>query len=112
MVHRCYFFVNEDMQWNIFDTVLVAIAVFDFVGGFFVETDGDNNLVVMRILRLCKLAKIVRAIRAMRFFKDLAVLMDSFRSASVALFWTLVMLALVFYVFSLLFMSGLSQYMV
>jgi len=100
------------MQWNIFDTVLVTAALVDFLGGLLMAKKGAHDLVVMRILRLCKVAKIIRAIRAMRFFNDLAVLMDTFRSATVALFWTIVMLVFVFYVFSLMFMSGLAQYMV
>lgn len=112
IVHRLYFFVNSDMQWNIFDTVLVTVAIVDFVAGLLVDSSGDSNLVVMRILRLCKLAKIIRAIRAMRFFKDLAVLMESFKSAALTLVWTFVFLLLVVYIFSLVFMQGLAGYLV
>jgi hypothetical protein len=108
-LHRLYFFVNADMRWNIFDFILVMMSIVDTFLILIIDDGGGQNLVFMRIIRLCKLAKILRAFRAMRFFKDLAVMFESFKNSFVALFWSFIMLLFVLYVSALVFLQAMTD---
>lgn len=122
-VHRLYFFVNSEMRWNIFDFCLVFISLLDLLVLRLLVLNNDpgsedkgegsegGNVVFLRVLRLCKMVKVMRAFRAMRFFKDLAVMLESFRNSFVALFWTFVMLGFILYVFALIFLQGMIDYL-
>jgi len=109
--HRLYYFVNDDMAMNIFDLVIVMISTVDLSLTMLVNSGENSNAALLRLLRVLKLAKVLRAVRAMRFFKDLAVIMEGLRSSVVALFWIFVMLGITIYVFSLIFMQSLIQYL-
>jgi hypothetical protein len=106
--HRLYFFTNKDKVWNWFDCFLVTLSLMDFVVTMILGT-GGGNVSFMRILRLMKLSKILRAFRTLKFFKELAVMMDSFRRSFVTLFWSLVMIGFVLFVFALIFLQGLAD---
>jgi hypothetical protein len=112
LVHRLYFFANDDMRWNVLDFVLVVLSILDFILTFVVIKGGrgDNNVVFMRILRLLKLSRIFRTLRAVKVFKDLHVMMDSFASSFLALFWTFVTLFFILYVFALVHLQGLEDF--
>jgi len=113
LVHRLYFFVNDECKWNLFDFVLVIISMWDIVMSLIVSSlqgNGHNgNISFMRIFRLMKVAKILRTLRVMRVFKDLAVILESFKNSFAALFWCFVMLAFKLYVFSLIFLQGMTS---
>jgi len=105
-VHKCYYFVNEDMSWNIFDTVLVFISLSDAVlmlAGFAV-----GNVTFARSLRLFKMGKILRIFRAIRFLKSLRVMMESIAGSLSSLFWSFIMIALILFIFSLLFVQQMT----
>lgn len=104
-VHRLYFFCNAEMGWNLFDLVLVCMAVCDkFVAA--VETSDSVSISHMRTMRIVRLAKILRMVRMMRFFQELRLMLNSLVGSMVSLFWSIVMLSLVFLVFALIFVQG------
>lgn len=111
VVHRCFFFLNEDMRFNIFDFVLVLVSTVDFMLEIFAASASDGNVAFMRVVRLLKLAKILRAFRVMKVFRALATMLESFRRCITSLFWSFVMLAFLLYVFSLVFMQGITTYL-
>lgn len=41
-VHRGFFFCNNDMRWNLFDFVLVGIAIYDQVSRFRAARHGPH----------------------------------------------------------------------
>jgi len=111
-VHGAYFFVNEDHMWNIFDFGLVMLSLIDAVLSTVVASEGkDNNMSFMRILRLLKLAKILRALRVLKVFRELSTIMESFKKSMISLFWSMFMLTFLLYVFGLIFIQGVSRFL-
>lgn len=112
LVHRCYFFFNKDMKWNLFDFLLVMLSVVDVLATALVAgSDGGGNISFMRIFRLLKLAKILRTLRVMRVFRELAQILESFKNCAISLFWSFVMIVFVIYIFALIFLQGLTNYL-
>lgn len=112
-VHKLYFFVNDDMNWNIFDLVLVALSLADLLVDTIntaSESQESTSVAFMRILRLLKAGKILRAFRILKVFRELATILKSFEKGMVSLFWSLVMLVFLLFVFSLLFIQGLADH--
>lgn len=105
VVHRIYFFCNDSMGWNIFDLTLVLQAIGD---AFMIQQ--HSNLTFARIVRLFKLGKVFRLLRALRFARELRVMVLSILGSAAALFWSFVMLALILYVFALLFVQTMVAY--
>lgn len=93
MVNRLYFFVNEDSLWNCFDFVLVMFSIVEYAVKIHLEvteTDaggGGMNVGFLRMFRLCVLGSFINV------------------------FWCLAMIVFVLYVFSLLIVQGLTEYL-
>jgi len=111
-VHRMYFFCNNDMGWNIFDTVLVSFALFDQVFTAVMSNNGSggNELMFMRTLRVLKLARVLRGLRVIKVFDELRLMVRSMLGSFMALFWSISMMILNFYIFSLVFVQGVANY--
>jgi len=114
--HRLYFFVNQDMKWNILDFVLVVFSLLDICSEMLLGPEGGSdsgggNISYMRVLRLVKLAKILRALRIMKVMRELGQILDSMRSCAITLMWSFVMIVFVIYMFSLIFLQGLNGYL-
>jgi hypothetical protein len=110
-VHRFYFFANDDMYWNLFDFALVAFTVYDEVVSAIIGQGSGTSLTFMRTLRILKMAKILRVIRVMRYFTELRLILNSLMGSFMSLFWSIVTLLLIFYIFSLCFVQGVSTYL-
>jgi len=109
-VHRAYFFVNENAAWNWFDLALVAFALVDefmaaAMGG------GGADVTFMRSMRIFRMAKILRGLRLMRFFGELRIMLNSIMGSVFALFWSLVMMTVIFYLFGLMLVLGSVEYL-
>merc|ERR1711972_535535 len=63
MAHRMYFWVNEDMKWNIFDFFLVGISILEVVLSTQAEGSESGNMGFIRVFRLFKFFKVFRALR-------------------------------------------------
>lgn len=117
MVNRLYFFVNEDSLWNCFDFVLVMFSIVEYAVKIHLEvteTDaggGGMNVGFLRMFRLCKIAKVLRVFRTLRFFTELRLMMDCVLGSFINVFWCLAMIVFVLYVFSLLIVQGLTEYL-
>lgn len=117
MVNRLYFFVNEDSLWNCFDFVLVMFSIVEYAVKIHLEvTDTDTggggmNVGFLRMFRLCKIAKVLRVFRTLRFFTELRLMMDCVLGSFINVFWCLAMIVFVLYVFSLLIVQGLTEYL-
>jgi len=68
-VHGGYFFINDEWKWNIFDILLVVLALYDQFTAQFLEQTGAN-LSFMRTFRLMKLTRVVRLFRVLKFFRS------------------------------------------
>eukprot|EP00929_Paragymnodinium_shiwhaense_P104265 TRINITY_DN6851_c0_g1_i1.p1 TRINITY_DN6851_c0_g1~~TRINITY_DN6851_c0_g1_i1.p1 ORF type:complete len:873 (-),score=184.42 TRINITY_DN6851_c0_g1_i1:104-2656(-) len=107
LVHRAYFFINEECKWNNLDFALVALSVFDWSTRLFDMS--SINLAFLRVVRLLKLAKGLRALRAVRFFKALRLIMDCMTGSVVPFFWCVCFILSMFAIFSLVFVQGVTE---
>jgi len=113
VVHRLYFFVGVECQWNIFDFVLVLLALVDeLVSVIFSQHSGlTSDATALRSLRILKLAKILRVMRILRVFVDLRLMLTSVIGSCISLLWSFVMLAFVYYLFGLVFVQSLTLFL-
>eukprot|EP00747_Dinoflagellata_sp_TGD_P193994 gnl/TRDRNA2_/TRDRNA2_60900_c0_seq1.p1 gnl/TRDRNA2_/TRDRNA2_60900_c0~~gnl/TRDRNA2_/TRDRNA2_60900_c0_seq1.p1 ORF type:complete len:643 (+),score=124.77 gnl/TRDRNA2_/TRDRNA2_60900_c0_seq1:56-1984(+) len=112
MVHKAYFFVNDHMKWNIFDLLLVALAVYEQLMTITAdrgEGGGGDNLTFMRALRVLKMAKMMRLAKLLKSFRDLRVMLMCIAGSLVSLFWVFVMLGFVLFMFALFFVQGFTS---
>jgi len=114
-VHRLYFFINDDMRWNIFDLGLVIFSGVEITSSFVMLSEGvareGLNLTFLRLLRLCKIAKVLRVLRTLRFFRELRLMLDCVLGSVLNAIWCIAMLFFVTFIFSLLMVQGLADYL-
>ncbi|CAE7313699.1 SGS1 [Symbiodinium natans] len=112
-VHKAYFFWNEEAPWNVFDLILVILAVYDLVVFFLEISDGHSaNMNFMRSLRIVKVSRILRLVRVIRVFRDLRCMLFSIIWSFSSLFWCLVLIFFVILVFSLLIVQLVTEYII
>jgi voltage-gated sodium channel len=109
IVHRGYFFIGKNASWNTFDFALVCISLESHL---LRAQEGTRNLTFLRILRILKMAKFLRVFRLMRFLHELRLIMNSLLGSLVSLFWSVVAMALIFYMFGLVFVQGTTIYFI
>mmetsp|Transcript_5434 Transcript_5434/g.9708 ORF Transcript_5434/g.9708 Transcript_5434/m.9708 type:complete len:628 (-) Transcript_5434:163-2046(-) len=118
MVHKLYFFVNEEWRWNIFDFSLVIFSVIEIALSSALESsnpdtnDTSLNLGFLRLLRLTKLAKVLRVFRTLKFFTELRLMLDCVLGSFLQIFWCVAMIIFVLYVFSLLMVQGVVDLLI
>lgn len=69
------------------------------------------NLTFLRLLRLCKIAKVLRVLRTLRFFRELRLMLDCVLGSVLNAIWCIAMLFFVMFIFSLLLVQGLADYL-
>jgi voltage-gated sodium channel len=105
IVHRLYFFVNEEMKWNVFDFTLVMFTIVDQA-----LASSSFDLTFMRSLRILKMAKILRTFKLVKSLKELKIIMNALMGSVVSLFWSIAMMVFIFFVFGLVFVQGTTTY--
>ncbi|CAK9076521.1 unnamed protein product [Durusdinium trenchii] len=111
IVHRLYFFWNDEMAWNWFDAILVLFSIIENLLLATHNTASSVNLGFLRLVRLCKIVKILRVFRTLRFFSELRLMLDCVVGSLMNVFWCVIMLLFVIYVFALLLQQGVVQYL-
>jgi len=108
--HGGYFFVNKDWAWNVFDTGLVCLSVYEQSLAL-AGVGRGSSITFMRMLRLLKLSKVLRLFRALRFLQELRLMITAIVRTLGSLFWALVFLTFMIYIFSLIILQGLTGYL-
>ena len=106
VVHRLYFFCNEDMSWNLMDLVLMLLAYADV---FFEYLEVQVGKVGM--LRLLRVTRLFRIMRVLRFLKEVRVMLVAIVGSFISLFWALGMLAVIIFIFAIYFMQQMTAYL-
>mmetsp|Transcript_66846 Transcript_66846/g.157486 ORF Transcript_66846/g.157486 Transcript_66846/m.157486 type:complete len:582 (+) Transcript_66846:25-1770(+) len=109
IVHRLYFFINDNAVWNWMDFGLVAFSILELALSWSAGKGGNGTIMYLRVFRLFKFAPILRSLRVITAFRELAMMMESFRSCIAAMFWSLVLLLFLVYMSALLFTQGVSD---
>jgi len=109
---RMYFF-GEDCWWNLFDLTLVTTSLWSqLVDAVAVSASGHvPNTMGLRILRLLRLLKMFRVVRIARFMRELRTIVSSIVGSMRTLFWSMVMMALILYIFGLVFLQAATAVM-
>lgn len=110
VVHRQYFFCNEEMAWNLFDFVVVLISISDVVVSLRVGLRTGGNASFMRSVRLLRLVRTLRVLRVFRFASSLRRMAQSLVGSLVELFWSLVLMGFVFYIFAIATVQGVTDF--
>lgn len=103
------FFIGSNVELNWFDFTMVVLQASDLLGHYVVDIELQNNLGVVRVLRLLRLARILRVLRAIHLFEELRRIVLSLYQASRTLFWSLVMMFIIVYCWSVFFLQVLVE---
>jgi len=102
-VHGRRFFTMKGWPWNIFDLVVVTLQLVEQVSHVLRWVNIHMNVSVIRTCRVLRLIRITRLIRVVRLVQELRMLVASILNSFKSLGWTLLLLAIVIYIFSVLF---------
>jgi hypothetical protein len=102
-VHGKYFFVNQDGGWNLLDVFVVSYSIVDMLQPI-------ANIGWLRSLRFLRTVKVLRTFRVIRFLRELRMMLQCLLGSLSSLFWSIVMLLLVLYMFSLIFVQNVAAY--
>ncbi|CAE7428220.1 Scn11a, partial [Symbiodinium necroappetens] len=109
------FCCGGDRLWNFFDLVIVALSVVETVVSFMANAAPTSQVSPshLRFMRPIRLARALRGVRVMRLFRyvgALRTLLLSIMSSIASLFWTIVLLVLLFYSFGVLVTQLVSDH--
>eukprot|EP00435_Cladocopium_sp_Y103_P062062 s1541_g23.t1 len=107
-----YLWACKTWAWNCLDLFVVvsswAEMMVDFASGD--SRAANTNLRIMRIMRIGRLARVVRVVRVVRLFRALRTLVASLVGTLKSLFWSFTLMALVIYIFGILFTDVLLDF--
>jgi len=117
LVYRCSFFYTREWHWNWFDAILVALSwvdtALDAAASAAAGTEagqgeggGPGMVRLLRFVRVTRLLRALRIIRVLRHVSGLRALVVTIISTLRSLFWSLVLLLILFYGFGILFTQG------
>jgi len=97
------FLSGSDRKWNVFDMLLVFSSVMEHLLSFL-------DLSFIRILRIFRTIRVMRVIRVIRIFRELRLMVASIISALASLIWAFILLAVLIYLFAILFLQGVTSH--
>jgi len=110
-VHGTSFFTMPGWAWNIFDISVVGLQLLEQFSHVLTAQNVPVDVSVIRMCRLLRLIRITRLIRVVRLIQELRTLVASILGSLHSLAWTLLLLMLVIYTFSILFTQIISEAM-
>ena len=96
-VYNISFFRMPDWKWNVFDSIVVGLQVFDIITTLAIGGNNGGNLNFMRLVRLMRLLRILRLMRVLRFVQELRSMVMSIAASLRSLMWTIILLAFLMY---------------
>jgi len=91
MVHRIFYFLNDDKWWNFFDVAMVFLALgSNLISGL----QSSLNPMFLRFLRTAKITrKLFRMLRLTRYISDLRLMSQAFVGSLLSLMWCIFFLS-------------------
>eukprot|EP00930_Biecheleria_cincta_P035472 TRINITY_DN24394_c0_g1_i1.p1 TRINITY_DN24394_c0_g1~~TRINITY_DN24394_c0_g1_i1.p1 ORF type:complete len:689 (+),score=98.26 TRINITY_DN24394_c0_g1_i1:23-2068(+) len=102
--HDKGFFFGENKVWNLFDVILVTFSIVEL------SVDSVRGLSFIRILRVFRLIRVVRLVRTVPTLRQLRTMIFSILSSISCLLWAFLLIFLVIFIFSILFVTTVSLY--
>jgi len=100
---------NKMLYWNLLDTVVVALQVFEFMillAGFSQKVLGKVSIV--RLLRTVRLIRVVRLLKVFRFVRDLRMIVYSITRSFSIFLWSAAALFMLTFLWSIYFTELVS----
>jgi len=107
------FFCGEDWKWSWLDLFVVATSVWEILADVLYnafQIEGTSGLKALRIMRITRIMKVMRLMRVFRFILAFRTLIASISDTLKSLFWALMLLAVIVYVFAVLFTQAVNDY--
>merc|ERR1719362_559849 len=101
-IQRIYFFLGPEWRWNVFDLLVVTVSTFQDVTGVMPDWS--------KMFRTFRCFRVIRAVRGQRFLTSLRLMMGCLLHSLETLIWALVLLALIMYFFTVIFLQGASSF--
>lgn len=106
--HRLFYFWNDDMAWNWLDFLLIVQSLVEATS---MSSGGGRGNTWMRTIRLFRVAKVLRILRFVKVFTQLHLIMSAILGSLLHLFWSILVFAILFLMFSLYFVSSVATYL-
>lgn len=95
------FFCGPEMYWNIFDALIVTVAIADVIITMLGSLVNLGNFTIIRLLRFARLTKLVRVLK-LKVFKELALMVNGILAGFRVLAWAVVFLGFLLFALGLL----------
>jgi hypothetical protein len=105
---RSHFFAAAEWRWNLLDVFLVMSCVFSLFSRAWDQH--STNYAFIRLLRVFRVMRVARIIRVARFLVDMRKMMFGIMSCMGSLVWSFAFLALIMFMYSVLFMQAAATY--
>lgn len=108
----CEHFRGKDHLWNIFDVIIVVLALCDAGISALAKSANDiGNITIIRMARLARLTRLMRLLRLLRLriFKELLLMVKGVVAGLRTLFWAIVLLVFVVYVVGVLLRQTIGE---
>ena len=106
-----HFFCSQEWSWSLLDVFIVVTSLWEIgieMSQGSSDTSGVSSLRALRVLRLTRILKTAQLIRIFRFVLALRTLVRSIAHTLKALFWALLLLAVIIYCFAVLFLQSVN----
>jgi len=100
-----FYLSNQAVGWNLFDTLLIVLAIVDLASPF------NLNLTMLRVCRVLRLARVLRFIRLLKSFRELRVIVSGILNCGKTLLWSFLILLAVSYVYCVFFLQLCSDWL-
>eukprot|EP00929_Paragymnodinium_shiwhaense_P071546 TRINITY_DN36360_c1_g3_i3.p1 TRINITY_DN36360_c1_g3~~TRINITY_DN36360_c1_g3_i3.p1 ORF type:complete len:595 (+),score=101.16 TRINITY_DN36360_c1_g3_i3:195-1979(+) len=114
-VNGAFFFSlgNPDWHWNIFDAFVVFSQIFDLMLGLadnMEHMEGMQDIKSLRVVRVLRLVRVIRLVRVLHLIGELRSMVNTIVASFRSLFWGLLLLFMLIYIVSVLFLQAVTQH--
>jgi len=104
----CGFVTGPDKAWNLLDTVMVVASVTQLVLlDFAAQMSWVRSIRMLRVVRALRMMRILRYVQA---FRHLRLMTLALVHSAVKVMWAVLLIMVVTYLFSIIFLQGVSIY--
>lgn len=108
-----FFCSEKDWAWNWFDVIIVCLTTFEVAISlhYGLAAGGLEGVSSLRVVRVMRVLRVVRVIRGMRNFRPLRLLILAIANTIRSAMWTLLLLLMIIYTFSVMFAQSTVEYL-
>lgn len=119
LVERGKFFKSDMKYWNVFDMLLVGLAMQEQMGVYMLIAKGRTETIGadqgekggnFTFLRMIRILRIMRVLRVFKYMPQLTIMLQGILESMSAMIWLFALLALLMFMASLIFMSATANY--